>query len=446
MSEGSPPGRAPASIFTQMFALALASSAIALLLNLLLQTLLPPRPLPTRTAAEIAQGIGAQADWLSSRPVPAAESDDDDQNPAAVAVAVRIARLLHVPPQRVVVELSSAQGRRTVLAHDAARRPELAVVGNFRLWVQKPGNGYMLYEPVNAGFLDSRLRRNLALLLLCAVVMLPVAWLVARWLARPFAEFAHAADRLGRDPGTAPPAIGGSAEASRAATALQQMQQRLDSYVTDRTRMLAAIAHDLRTPLTRLAFRIESVEPPLADAMSRDVVEMQQMLAETMRFARADAIAGPRELLDLSDLGAEVAEELALTRDGIAFHPSEEPLPIAADRIALRRLLANLAENALTYGGNASISAARVDKDCGVITVDDDGPGIPEEELERLFEPFQRLESSRSRGTGGIGLGLPIARSVARAHGGDVVLMNRPEGGVRARVTLPLEPGKRRSS
>ena len=401
---------------------------------------MPQRALPTRTTSEIAQAVKSGEDWLPHHSVPLAEPAKGEENPAASAVAARLARLLHLSPANVKIELSGVQGRRTVLYHSSAGMPELAVVGDFRLWIEHPGNGYTLYEPVHPGFLDSRLRRNLTLLLISALVMLPVAWLVAGWLAHPFKEFAHAADRLGRDPGTAPPAIAGPAEANRASAALQKMQQRLDSYVTDRTRMLAAIAHDLRTPLTRLAFRIESVDPPLSDAMARDVEEMQQMLAETMRFARADALAGPRELLDLSETGAEVAEELSLTRAGICFNPANLPLPISADRIALRRLLANLIENALAYGGNAVVTAYRAERGAiGVLDIDDNGPGIPEDAIERLFEPFQRLEVSRSRGTGGIGLGLPIARSVARAHGGDVVLMNRPEGGIRARLTLPLE-------
>lgn len=434
---GAPVG---ASIFSQMFALALASSAVALLLNLVLQSLVPLRPLATRTASEIALGVQQEAEWLIRRSVPAGESGDAEENPAARAVAARIARYLRIPAERVNVELSRAQGHRTVLLHDVSRTPELAVVGDFRLWVRQADGSSIVYEPVNPGFLDNRLRRNLALLLICALVMLPVAWLVARWLALPFKEFAQAAERLGRDPGAAPQAIAGPAEANRALASLTLMQQRLDSYVTDRTRMLAAIAHDLRTPLTRLAFRIESVDPPLSDAMARDVEEMQHMLAETMRFARADALSGPRELLDMSEIGAEVAEDLALTRDGIAFHPAPLPLPVSVDRIAIRRLLANLTENALAYGGNARISAhASEDGDNAVIDVDDDGPCIPPADIERLFEPFQRLESSRSRHTGGIGLGLPIARSVARAHGGDVVLMNRDSGGVRARIILPLE-------
>lgn len=434
------------SIFSQMLALALVSSAVALLLNLLLQMLVPGRPLATHTVTEIADGVEHRADWLGMRVVSAlpaavrpaaALPAADDANPAAEVVAARLARRLRLPADDIRVLLSRAQGRRSVLLHSAAGQPELAVVGDFHLWVRRADGRYSEYTSGPQGFLDDRLRRNLLLFVVSALVMLPVAWAVARWLARPFKQFARVADQLGRDPGRAPPRIGGSTEADRASTALWQMQQRIDSYITDRTRMLAAIAHDLRTPLTRLAFRIEAVPAPLADDMARDVDEMQQMLRATMQFARADALAGPRVALDLSDLAAEVADDLALTAPGVVFHPAGCPLPVTGDRVALRRLLANLAGNALAYGGNAVIRA-RAEADSAIIEVDDNGPGIPDAELERLFEPFQRLERSRNRNTGGIGLGLPIARSTARAHGGDVVLLNRPEGGARARLTLPL--------
>lgn len=420
-----------------MLALALASSAVALILSLLLQTLVPVRPVTTYTVSEIVTAVHKGAPWLHVHNVDTIAADADLSNQASQTVATRIAMLLHLPVADVTMDVSRIQGHRTVLLHSLKTRPELVVVGNFRLWLRQPDGHYLLYRSGPSGFLDDRLRRNLLLFLVSALVMLPVTWVVARWLTRPIKQFAHAADQLGRDPGRAPPTIRGYLEADRASAALTQMQQRIDSYVTERTRILAAIAHDLRTPLTRLAFRIEAVPPPLADAMTRDVEEMQQMLTATMLFARADALGGHREPIELGELVREVADDMALTSRGIVMKPSGEALPVSGDRLALRRLLANLIGNALLYGGNATIISYR-SGNFAVVDVEDDGEGIPDEAVERLFEPFQRLETSRNRHTGGIGLGLPIARSTARAHGGDVVLRNRSTGGLCARLSLPL--------
>jgi len=198
----------------------------------------------------------------------------------------------------------------------------------------------------------------------------------------------------------------------------------------------AAIAHDLRTPLTRLRFRAEQAPDHLRDRMAADVEEMDALIAQAMAFVRGEQQAERRERLDLAGLAADCASGFAETGADVRFEGTT-PLPIEADPAALRRALGNLIDNSVTFAGSALVSATR-EGDAAVITVTDNGPGLPEDELEAAFEPFHRGERSRSRQTGGAGLGLAVARQAARAAGGDVTLVNRPGGGLEARLALPL--------
>jgi signal transduction histidine kinase len=200
--------------------------------------------------------------------------------------------------------------------------------------------------------------------------------------------------------------------------------------------MVGAIAHDLRTPLTRLRFRIEATPDDIRAKLAADIDQMDAMISATLGFVRDATLAGPREKLELSSLVESVLVEAAETGAEATALPSDR-IVIHGDPVALRRLTANLVGNALKYGlrarGRVFIEGAEA-----VIEIDDDGPGIPVEEIERVFEPFYRGEPSRSRETGGAGLGLAVVRSIARAHGGDVALTTRSGGGLTARVTLPL--------
>ena len=281
----------------------------------------------------------------------------------------------------------------------------------------------------------SPLRLVLALaLLLVAVVVLSL--IAVRWVTGPLSTLAGAAEALGQDLNRAPLPETGPLEVRRAATAFNGMQQRLSRMMSERTRTLAAISHDLKTPITRMRLRTELLEDPaLRDKFEHDLGEMEQMVTQALEFMRDASEREPVHRIDVMALLESLQAD---------FHDAHKEVeiegrvanPVPARPLALRRCLSNLVENALRYGGSARIHA---EEDAAGISlrVIDRGPGIPAEDLEKVFEPFYRGEASRSRETGGYGLGLAIARNIARAHGGDLTLANRAEGGLEAVLRLP---------
>ena len=267
-----------------------------------------------------------------------------------------------------------------------------------------------------------------------------ILWAVTR-LTRPVRLLAAAAERLGRDVNAPPLDEAGPSEVAKAAHAFNTMANRIRRYVADRTQMLAAIGHDLRTPITRLRLRAEFLDDDeQRRKMLADLDEMEAMIAATLAFARDDATTEPSTNLDFAVLCRTVADEAADARPEKADminYQGPERLALRARPVALKRAVANLVNNALAYGGAARLRLSAPERGLVRLTIDDDGPGIPEHEREAVFAPFRRLEGSRNRETGGTGLGLPIARNILRAHGGDVVLRNRAGGGLTAVVTLP---------
>ncbi len=267
-----------------------------------------------------------------------------------------------------------------------------------------------------------------------------VIWAVRQFIA-PMRELAVAAERLGVDVNAPPLAESGAAEAAKAAHAFNVMADRIRRFVRDRTFLLTAIGHDLRTPITRLKLRAEWMEDEEQQRkMLLDLDELEGMVAATLAFGRDDAAAERLTALDLAELLRTVLDEAADARPSLAEpvrYDGPDHQVMRARPVAIKRALSNLVQNALNYGTSAHVALVPPRAGTLTILIDDDGPGIPQAELERVFEPFHRLEPSRNRETGGTGLGLPIARNILRAHGGDVALSNRPMGGLRATVTLP---------
>ncbi|MBY8829404.1 HAMP domain-containing protein [Hephaestia sp. CMS5P-6] len=278
--------------------------------------------------------------------------------------------------------------------------------------------------------------RTLIWLLVALLVVAPVAWLLARLVTRPIGAFAAAAERLGRDPRAPPLTLTGPSEIGDAAAAFNEMQARLNRYVEDRTMLMAAIAHDLRTPLMRLGLRLEQAPDDLRDACEGDVRDMEAMIAAVMSFVRDMTRSSRHQRLDLRALAESVVDSFADMGDSVALAPGDAVV-LDGDPPALKAMLANLIGNAVKYAGSAEVTLGRKDG-MALIDVADRGPGIAPPDLDRAFEPFFRAERSRNRDTGGIGLGLASVRAVARAHGGEATLVNRAGGGLLATVTLPL--------
>jgi signal transduction histidine kinase len=270
--------------------------------------------------------------------------------------------------------------------------------------------------------------------LMAAIILAVSVWAVRRVTA-PLASLSAAAERLGNDLNAPPVPETGTVETRQASRAFNAMQTRLRELIDNRTRMLAAISHDLRTPLTSLRLRSEGVpDASERDKMLATIAEMDAMIAATLQFARDEAAGEPRRRTDVSALLAGLVDDMADTGLAVTMGPAQ-PIVCECQPRALKRALSNLLDNAVKYGKRAQAAIQPTAQ--GVeITIDDEGPGIPEDELARVFQPFYRVEGSRSRETGGIGLGLAIALSVVQAHGGQLTLANRPEGGLRARVTL----------
>ena len=268
-----------------------------------------------------------------------------------------------------------------------------------------------------------------------AIIILAVSVWAVRRVTAPLASLSVAAERLGNDLNAPPVPESGTIETQQASRAFNAMQARLRGLIENRTRMLAAISHDLRTPLTLLRLRAENVENTgEREKMLSTIAEMDSMVSATMQFARDEARAEPRRATELAALLASAVHDMADAGLPVAMEPAL-PVTYECQPGALKRALTNLLENAVKYGKRAR-AAIRSTAQVIEITIDDDGPGIPEGELARVFQPFYRVESSRSRETGGIGLGLAIVLSVVQAHGGQLVLANRSGGGLRASIVL----------
>jgi len=282
------------------------------------------------------------------------------------------------------------------------------------------------------------LRPLFATLLTYAIILAAMIWMAAR-LARPLRDLTAAAERFhgrGDAPRVEPR---GPADLARAITAFNAMSARAGAMLEEKDRMLGAIGHDLRTPLASLRIRAESVEPAEEKArMIATIEEMAAMLDDTLALARSGRAIEPPRAVDLAALADTVVEEFIAMAQDVALDEAVAPVVGHVQPRLLRRAIRNLVANAVAYAGAARVAVSATGGDM-LIEVRDSGPGIAPHELSRVTEPFYRVEPSRSRETGGSGLGLALARMAAEAHGGRLELENRPEGGLLARLRLPAD-------
>jgi len=278
-----------------------------------------------------------------------------------------------------------------------------------------------------------RLLVSIAVLLAAVIVVSLVA---VRWATRPLKTLADAADELGKNINRPPLAETGPTEVARAARAFNTMQSRLAGYLRERTQVLAAMSHDLKTPITRLRLRAELLDDAqLRAKFGNDLQEMETMVASALDFLRGMDNGEPVQPVDVMALLQSLQADLHETGGAVTIEGCVAG-PYHGRPQALKRCLANLLENAIKYGKSARVVVADGIESLQ-LSILDEGPGLPPEQLEKVFEPFYRVEGSRNRDTGGTGLGLAIAKNVAELHGGRIALHNRAEGGLAAVLTLP---------
>jgi len=390
----------------------------------------------------IAQEVAASADMLDRLTPAERERWLDELGRRRLRLSLRPLpeRARPLPPDHPLLPaLRAAMPEREValFIHRRGEGPHGALLIALRLADGSPLQVRLAGIPPTPNFPMPAPGRFLAALAALIGGVLGLTWVAVRIATRPLSRMAEAARRLGEAPEHSPPLnIRGPTEVTQAAAAFNHMQQRVREHIAERTRILAAISHDLQTPITRLRLRAEMIEDDgLRARFQADLDAMQALVREGLDYARSRDSTAPLQPVDLNGLLEALCSDAADMGWSVALH-GRAAQPCPAQPVGLRRALWNLVENGVKFGKRVEIviedspAYARV-------RIRDHGPGLPEAELKKVFEPFYRTEASRSRETGGTGLGLAIARNLLRAQGGDIRLANAPGGGLEATVTLP---------
>ncbi|MCG7876467.1 MAG: ATP-binding protein [Candidatus Thiodiazotropha endolucinida] len=306
----------------------------------------------------------------------------------------------------------------------------------FRIQIELADGTWVRFE---RGLPEEMFDWPVTLLIALSVLLLSVILLSlfgVHTIVRPLRELRQAAEGLGKDIHQPPLEPTGPSEVRETARAFNTMQQRLKNYIEDRAGILAAVSHDLKTPLTRLRLRTDLMDDDeLREKTHKDLEDMEAMVTATLDFMRGTETGETSQRLDLMALLESVQQDAQEAGKTVSIN-GHVVSPYTGKPLALKRCIVNLVENAVRYGGSCEISVEERNQEV-VVDICDQGPGIPEDMLEKVFAHFVRVESSRAQHTGGTGLGLGIARNIARAHGGDLALSNRSNGGLCARLKLP---------
>lgn len=479
-------------IFWQVLGLNLAVLVLALGINTLIVLKAPDPPPPGYSIREVAtalrtgearlnNGKSLKAETTSVPPdFVTGTADEGRRRMFEVSLTARLAAELKVPAESVWVRFSPRRGRwthriegpppgsgegpRFVIREETVLRtpgndgpPPPRIDPGPGLRVFTTGNGADTFYPSFSAawkLADGRYRvitpprewiqpwqaRLLLGFGLTALLILPLAFWLSRRLTRPIIAFSEAASKVGFEVDAPPVLAIGPREVRAAADVLNAMQTRIRKQMESRTALMGAIAHDLKTPLARMRLRIEDLPSPLKDKLGDDIAHMDGLIKSAMSFTSAHKLGESLRPLDLSALVEALADDMA------AVCPMEPPqvegnVRVRGDTVALKRVLTNLIENACRYAGNCRLDLS-TRGDQVEVRVIDNGPGLPPDMLETVFEPFYRMESSRNRDTGGTGLGLSVARALVEAQNGTLTLANRYHGrdiaGLEAKLTLPL--------
>jgi signal transduction histidine kinase len=385
---------------------------------------------------------------LSDQPIP---NQVLNQNPglASEMITNQLAKLLPMNNEvRIVMGESVMQSRMLPMhrQHMGGNAPMSgpwaymhglhAMARYFQIQVQLQDGSWVRFEHGVSEQLFNWPARLLVVLgiLLAGVVLLSL--IGVRSVVRPLAKLRLAADGLGKNIQQPPLKETGPDEVRATAKAFNRMQKRLNNFIQDRAGILAAVSHDLKTPLTRIRLRTDLMDDDeQRDKIQKDLDDMESMVSATLDFMRGTETSETSHQIDLMALLESIQADGAETDKEIEIH-GQITDPYLGKPLALKRCIVNLIENAVRYGGRADISIEDTKEELR-ISICDNGPGIPEVSLQKVFDPFFRLESSRAQHTGGTGLGLGIARNIARSHGGDLILHNRTDGGLCAKLSLP---------
>lgn len=444
------------SIAGQVTAFAFAVLAAAILAALVAVALVPDEPPKRVTFGDAVAALSGQSSPLQVR-----VSTSPPRGPASRLVTTALSRKLGLPIDAVSAVWLDDPGRFTsgregsVVAIVAGREVAISSHGQtfymsygggvdlspataippFEAAVHRPDGTWLRVRPKVSTAEGWRLRLGLWILLGGVLIASMIQW-GARALTRPIQALAEGADRAALSEDT-PPIIEEGAEEIRAlARAINGMHARLLAAVRDRTRMMTAVAHDLRTPLTALRVRVEAAPPPARERMTADIDRMAAMIERVMAYAHENPASAPKTDVDFSALVASCIENAVLAGHQVQAERLEAGVIVDGRAEELSSAVQNLIDNAALYAGQARVSCFRTPGQA-VLQVEDDGPGIPEADLTKVLEPFVRLEASRSVQTGGVGLGLAIADRNARRNGGRLALENRIGGGLRAQLTFP---------
>jgi len=328
------------------------------------------------------------------------------------------------------------QFRRDGWLANALRSSELPR-GPIRLAVGLRGGGFVIIERVPV-VLQQLASRYFAIALVAAIILALLMGLLLWQIIRPLAALVRATDAFREDVNAPDAPLSGAREIRALAGSFNSMKQRIGAAIGERTRVLAAIAHDLRTYLTRIRLRVEHIpdEHRRQQAIA-DVEDMGYLLDDILLFSREDfEEAASTPVIDVRSEVSAYVETRREIGDDVEVSLPDDPLACRCAPLALRRILANLIDNAIRYGERARVSLAS-EREWVIIAVTDNGPGVPENALVRLTEPFERLETSRGRHSGGAGLGLAIVKALAHGHGGELILGAGPNGALQAKVKLP---------
>jgi two-component system OmpR family sensor kinase len=434
------------SILDHTLLLVIGIVALLTLLNIAVVLMRPPpadRPLSAYEVSRLLRGEGlAKASETVRTVMSRLPPELEERSPNDALAELAIAHQLGARPEDVRLRRSGArrnrfyrgvsQDRRELVAY-GIERFDPVIFGAFTAAARRPDGAWQIVSRQRDSTIDWQFGTTLRIIL-SLLLVIPIAWLFSGRIARPIRAFAGAVGRLGDQRQAELVEVAGPAEIRLAAVAVNEMQMRISRYVAERTSVVGALAHDLRTPLSRLNFHLAAAPEAVRGKAEAEIAEMEQMIAATLEFVENETRPHPGEQVDLALLVEGVVDDLAdLGRDVTIEQVA--PATVLGDPLLLKRLFGNLINNAVIYGRRATVKLETSPRQA-VVEISDDGPGMSAEDLARAFEPFYRAEGSRNRSTGGIGLGLAIVKAAAERHGGTVMLFNRPEGGLCARVTL----------